>query len=84
MEDTSERRFFVPSKKAEADDPLYYYTDIPLGLYLIRGDSIVILGEASPITYGKEVELEELEELLEKPGHNDVAVINWDLENDLL
>jgi U6 snRNA-associated Sm-like protein LSm1 len=97
LEDTSERRFCVPSKSQQTDDSeaMYYYTDIHLGLYLIRGDSIVILGEASDMPSptihnpngrpaGKEVDLDELEDLLEQHSPNNGSEINWDFDTDLL
>mmetsp|Transcript_2331 Transcript_2331/g.3578 ORF Transcript_2331/g.3578 Transcript_2331/m.3578 type:complete len:221 (+) Transcript_2331:208-870(+) len=42
LEDTSERRVLHLKK---GGDTICYYTDIQLGLYLIRGDSMVLLGE---------------------------------------
>ena len=42
VEDTSERRVLHLKK---GGDTICYYTDIQLGLYLIRGDSMVLLGE---------------------------------------
>merc|ERR1712014_371980 len=52
MENTSERRFHKTSKKkknvgsvANENDQITYYTDIQLGLYIVRGDTIVLLGQ---------------------------------------
>jgi hypothetical protein len=57
FEDTSERRVLVSKKKSTnsrrltsnkplKDEPsVCYYTDIELGLYLIRGDTTVLMGE---------------------------------------
>jgi len=50
LEDTSERRILHSKvrheKGSSADEStLCYYTDIQLGLYLVRGDSMVLLGE---------------------------------------
>jgi U6 snRNA-associated Sm-like protein LSm1 len=42
LEDTSERRVLHLKK---GGDTICYYTDIQLGLYLVRGDSMVLLGE---------------------------------------
>jgi small nuclear ribonucleoprotein (snRNP)-like protein len=50
MEDTSERRV-LNVKVSPVEDgagmgsTICYYTDIQLGLYLVRGDSMVLLGE---------------------------------------
>ena len=39
----SERRFHSSEK---TDEPtVTYYTDVPLGMYIVRGDSIVLLGQ---------------------------------------
>jgi len=51
LEETSERRVLLmknvnnEDKDAKTDDVTCYYTDILLGLYLVRGDSMVLLGE---------------------------------------
>jgi len=55
LEETSERRILhakvtqPSSKEDNADDGgrtvICYYTDVKLGLYLVRGDSMVLLGE---------------------------------------
>lgn len=42
LEETSERRVLLVKKDKET---ICYYTDIQLGLYLVRGDSMVLLGE---------------------------------------
>lgn len=44
MEETSERRILHVKK---GENTICYYTDIELGLYLIRGDSMVLMGEVS-------------------------------------
>jgi hypothetical protein len=50
LDQTSERRVLLLKKPSSNDDDkngeiTCYYTDIPLGLYLVRGDSMVLLGE---------------------------------------
>ena len=42
MEETSERQILHVKKDGNT---ICYYTDIELGLYLIRGDSMVLMGE---------------------------------------
>ena len=42
LEETSERRVLHTKKDGEV---VCFYTDILLGLYLVRGDSMVLLGE---------------------------------------
>ena len=47
LDKTSERRVLhlKKSNNDEGDEVNCYYTDILLGLYLVRGDSMVLLGE---------------------------------------
>lgn len=48
LDETSERRVLLLKKQPNTgggDDVTCYYTDILLGLYLVRGDSMVLLGE---------------------------------------
>jgi small nuclear ribonucleoprotein (snRNP)-like protein len=47
LDQTSERRVLHTKKsnKGAEDEVICYYTDILLGLYLVRGDSMVLLGE---------------------------------------
>jgi len=77
LEDTSERRIHRPSNSNT--NPVCYYTDVKLGLYLVRGDSMVLLGEVEE-SYGgdneeennsmvgcmKRLSLEEFEKMLEE------------------
>ena len=47
LEETSERRVLLMKDTTDEGDgdTICYYTDILLGLYLVRGDSMVLLGE---------------------------------------
>jgi len=47
LEDTSERRVLhIKNKRRQGGDEMCcYYTDVCLGLYMVRGDSMVLLGE---------------------------------------
>ena len=58
LDETSERRVLRTKKssKDEEDEVICYYTDILLGLYLVRGDSMVLLGEVDDDDDGKEDE----------------------------
>ena len=68
----SERRFHSPEEVSEAGKKVTYFTDVPLGMYIVRGDSIVLLGqveeedetEEATVTM-KRVENDEFDELLE-------------------
>lgn len=77
LEDCSERRFLV-RKGGGGDGPSGVYTDMPLGLYLVRGDSVVLLGEvdldgspaATPGASLVQVSLEDFERY-EEEGQDD-------------
>lgn len=48
LEDTFERKILYTNKtKLGESIPVAYYTDMKLGLYLVRGDSMVLLGEVN-------------------------------------
>ena len=59
------------------------YCDIPLGMYIVRGDNIVLLGEIDPIKEEQmplqKVSPEELTEIAAVAGGNGQS-ISWDLE----
>ena len=47
LDGASERRFHSSDEKKEGANEkcVTYYTDVPLGMYIVRGDSIVLLGQ---------------------------------------
>lgn len=59
-----------------------YHADTPLGLYVVKGDSLVLMGEVSDHVSSKEVTLEELEELVEK--NESEEQLEWDFDRDLI
>ena len=80
LEDTYERRVVVPT---DEDQPAVY-GDVPLGLYIVRGDSVVLLGEIGP---ERESSPEHPQQLpigdvvaLEESGAGETAVV-WDIED---
>lgn len=83
LEDAIERRF-----KVSEDEKITYYSDIKLGgVFLVRGDSVVILGEVSNIgdqenSGLKEVSLEEFSRIKQETenasGHQ--PSLAWDME----
>jgi hypothetical protein len=75
MEDTSERRMCFK-------DQVCYYADVPLGLYVVRGDSMVLLGQVGEFIPQqlKEVKLEELVLMIAESG---AGTLNWDVDADL-
>eukprot|EP00573_Skeletonema_grethae_P001011 CAMPEP_0201691800 /NCGR_PEP_ID=MMETSP0578-20130828/4859_1 /ASSEMBLY_ACC=CAM_ASM_000663 /TAXON_ID=267565 /ORGANISM="Skeletonema grethea, Strain CCMP 1804" /LENGTH=213 /DNA_ID=CAMNT_0048177063 /DNA_START=23 /DNA_END=664 /DNA_ORIENTATION=- len=96
MEDTSERRILVVTKEDE-DETICYQTDIKLGLYIVRGDSVVLMGEVEDDEQQLEndgkiriVSLEEFEQLEEEESKRKeesgevIDAINWDFDMDLV
>ncbi len=94
MEDTSERRILVVTKE---DETICYQTDIKLGLYIVRGDSVVLMGEVEDDEQQLEndgkiriVSLEEFEQLEEEESKRKeesgevIDAINWDFDMDLV
>jgi len=103
--DAVERRILsvperVVSEGGDSTAVTLYYHDIPLGLYVVRGDSVVLLGQVEgggehtdqgqgrPGGFAmKEVSLQELEELEERKkraGGPQAEVLNWDFDTDLI
>lgn len=76
LKDSFERRIVV-------HDGVASYHDIPLGIYVIRGDTVVLMGRApeddDQLQQMKSVSLEELGELEEKAGDQ----LEWDFDTDL-
>jgi U6 snRNA-associated Sm-like protein LSm1 len=77
MEETCERRMCI-------QNGISHYCDVPMGLYVIRGDSMVLLGQVGD-SYGnmenmKEVELDELMAMIKESG---TGSVNWDFDADL-
>ena len=55
-----------------------YYSDIPMGVYIVRGDSIVLLGQIAPDDGMKKVEPAEIEEMIKE-----ASGLEWDFDKDL-
>lgn len=75
LEDASERKFHRDTNGAT------YFADIPLGVYIVRGDSMVMLGQISVDQGMTQVELEELEEMMKTDSRDG---LEWDFDKDLL
>ena len=81
LEDAIERRFCTDSKSSKT-----YYSDISLGgVFLVRGDSVMVLGEYTVGDLSKnleEVNLESLESIIEEQKRNDVnnSELDWDMD----
>lgn len=96
IQEAVERRFHHSSKKEEgASKPTTYYCDIPLGVYVIRGDSVVILGDIGDDDQQagnlKESTLEEMQQMEEEENRSKSAAaaentgpLSWDFDADLI
>jgi U6 snRNA-associated Sm-like protein LSm1 len=104
LQDTSERRILVVTKKEDgADDAppssntICYQTDIELGLFIVRGDNVVLFGEVDDeeenIDNGlvRFVSLDEFQQLEEEEeqrkesgGEGGSEPIIWDFDTDLV
>lgn len=63
------------------DDDGVFYADIPLGLYVVRGDSMVLMGAMGNESVMTEIDLEELEERQAKSKREP---LEWDFDADLV
>jgi hypothetical protein len=81
LQDTMERRIFPSSG-------VCYYHDVPLGVYIVRGDSMVLMGQLNQMQEQmvmREVGLEELEEMEKKASSSSSQEpLNWDFDTDLI
>jgi len=104
LQEASERRILVVPKELSesdaADDSgslptICYQTDIQLGLFIVRGDNVVLLGEVDDDEQRNEdqiqfVSLEEFEQLEEQEvkrkeeSGGDNEPVNWDFDMDLV
>lgn len=76
MEDTSERHICCKNGVS-------YFNDVPLGLYVVRGDSMVLLGQIDDFLMTdrmEEVDKESFDKLIEESGS---GALNWDFDADL-
>ncbi|KAL3773851.1 hypothetical protein ACHAWO_002216 [Cyclotella atomus] len=101
LKDTSERRILVVKKDGgeEKESTICYQTDIQLGLYVLRGDVVVLMGEVDPeedelevsndgkihnINFEEFEQLEEEEAKRRKESGDVVEEIEWDFDMDLV
>jgi U6 snRNA-associated Sm-like protein LSm1 len=82
LQDAVERRMVLD----KSNNNITCYTDIPLGVYVVRGDSMVLSGALNPAMNQhpgmKEVSLEEFEALVEKEENKEPQ--EWDFDADLI
>lgn len=75
LEDASER------KVHRDENGVTYFADVPLGVYIVRGDSMVMMGQISPDLGMRKVDASELDEIMEK---SNAEQLEWDFDKDLL
>eukprot|EP00977_Amphora_coffeiformis_P009490 scaffold2192_cov170-Amphora_coffeaeformis.AAC.24 len=78
LQDTVERRITTSGG-------VCYYHDVPLGVYIVRGDSMVLMGQLNEMKEHmvmREVSLEDLEKLERKEDGEEP--LNWDFDADLV
>lgn len=75
LEDTKER------KTHRHEDGETYYADIDVGLQVVRGESMVLLGQAGTNVPMKLVPLEELNKMIQQ---SETQNLEWDFDKDLL
>lgn len=96
LEDTAERRVLVVKRE---DETICYQTDIQLGLYVLRGDVVVLMGEVDAeedelevsrdgrirnVDFEEFEQLEEEEDKRRKESGEVVEEIEWDFDMDLV
>ena len=78
LQDSMERRIIN-------SEGVCYYHDVPLGTYILRGDSMVFMGQVNGMKEQmvmREVSLEELEKIERKEAGEEP--LNWDFDADLI
>ena len=75
LEETSERSVH------RGPDGTMYYSDLEMGVHVVRGDSMVLLGQVGPDEGMKRVDLQELEAM--KKDSKQVEGPCFDFDTDL-
>jgi len=75
LEEASERTVHRGS------DGAIYFADVPLGVYIVRGDSMVMMGQISSDQGMTQVEAAELHQIMAKES---VEQLEWDFDKDLM
>lgn len=58
----------------------YYYADVPLGIYVVRGDSMVLAGDVNDsLQMMEKVSIDKLKEIRKTA----IPELNWDFDADL-
>lgn len=78
LQDTYERRIVT-------SEGVCYYHDVYLGVYILRGDSMVLMGQLNEMREQlvmRQVSLEELEKIKSKEAGQEP--LEWDFDADLV
>jgi small nuclear ribonucleoprotein (snRNP)-like protein len=87
--DALERRIVAVRREDNPNSPSHFYTDIPLGLYIVRGESLVVIGEVHDESnagddggggWMQRVSLDELQSLASRAE----PPVEWDFDGDLI
>ena len=95
LQEAVERRFHSQQNKSKDNElKVTYYCDVPLGVYVIRGDSMVLLGSIPPEGNNpvpmQSVSLQELEAMEEEEAKGisenteNAGPLTWDFDTDLI
>jgi hypothetical protein len=75
LEQVSERKFH------RSKEGIIYFADVSLGVYIARGDSMVLLGQVGSDDGMKQIKLDELEAMTLEAVEEQ---LEWDFDKDLL
>jgi hypothetical protein len=75
LEEVTERKFH------RSKEGITFFADIALGVYIARGDSMVLLGQVGSDDDMKQIELGELEAMILEAAEEQ---LEWDFDKDLL
>jgi hypothetical protein len=75
LEEVSERKFH------RSKEGIIYFADHAVGVYIARGDSMVLLGQVGSDDGMKQIEMGELEAMIRDDAEEN---LEWDFDKDLL
>ena len=66
------------------EEKVTYYADVPLGLYVIRGDSMVLCGSVNDLVSESVMKQVTLDDLQEQDEDTLESPLQWDFDTDLI
>lgn len=75
LDDVSERKIH------RSKEGVVYFADMFLGVYIARGDSMVLLGQVGSDDGMQQVDMDELDDMIAKSNQE---MLEWDFDKDLL